>query len=1114
MTLNKANIHLFVAKVPFFTKVIFDLQYAMNLGTSLNRNQTMNFRAHVYQISSFAIVAFCITNHLSSLRSDEPDIAKELRPFADQYCVQCHGVDQVEANLHLERLISDWDVIGDFKSWEKVIQVLQTNRMPPEGSLQPKNDERDRHSKQIHSTIERAIERNAGDPGPVVMRRLTSAEYSHSIESVTGLDLGLERIFVNDAVGGEGFTNVGGAQFMQDSALEQYLALAKKVADHAMIGAGPLKFFSDTGQTGRELSAIDRIQRIYRQHGFRTAAGEGANPFGLDLYPRAFLVAWRYLHREKFGKRDVSLDQLAAAEGLSQRFCRHVWNVLNGPSNDFPLSMIVELWRKLPSPSSEKPGVEPRSDCDQIARVLREWQKVLAAASGNEEEASVLTAGDVHLETKHPFNATINWEAGSQFAEFELSVTSASPNDVSDAMTIWKNSRIRFRAIDGRRGEGVSLRSCIAPDTIEQLQFGRHPVEDVVIDADDFVLGGDKTILLRLLVPADMQSARLTVEVELDVKHASNRIVRCRIADHSVEGKTVASVGATSTLLGDPTSDEVSRWQVGVAEFAMLMPEVSQREPAPSDRDPIPLPFDSTYNMPERNHFHTAIKYHRDDRFLVENILDDATRRELDEAWTDLLTSFEYHDLNWQFVAKKFGIQLPESRVADLDQKGFSLIPDETQAMVVRIRDEYLAMMSQLELAQPVHLNNAIELAQHAWRRPLSSVEERQLRDFYQQLRRDEKLEHTRAMRSLITRILVSPAFLYLAEPTSESAGVVPLTDWELASRLSYFLWSTAPDEELRKMAQDGQLQEEEGLCTQTRRMLRDPKARRLATEFFGQWFGFYRFDTYQGIDSQRFPEFNEGLRSAMYEEAVRFFEHIVREDRPAREILFADYTFLNQPLAQHYGLEGNNIPTSGFNQVIGVNRQHRGGLLGLGAVHAITSAPLRTSAVRRGDWLLRRVFGSPVPPPPADAGSIATDDVLADRLTVRQRLESHRRDASCSSCHSRIDPLGFALENYDSIGRWRDHYRDGQPIDSSGTLSDGTTISGPDSLLEYLRREQSQFERTLSVKLLGYALGRAELATDRPLIDDMLLRLREDGRFSELVLRIVTSRQFRNRRS
>ncbi len=200
--------------------------------------------------------------------------------------------------------------------------------------------------------------------------------------------------------------------------------------------------------------------------------------------------------------------------------------------------------------------------------------------------------------------------------------------------------------------------------------------------------------------------------------------------------------------------------------------------------------------------------------------------------------------------------------------------------------------------------------------------------------------------------------------------------------------------------------------------------------------------------------------------------------------------------------------------RVANVERHHRGGLLGLGAVLTVTSAPLRTSPVKRGDWVLRRVLGTPVPPPPADAGSISADDITADGLTVRARLEAHRNDTSCQNCHSRIDPLGFALEQYDVIGRWREQYRDGQTIDVSGKLSDGTEISGTNGLREYLRQHEHLFRRTLCTKLVGYAFGRRESISDVLLIEQMMTDIEDAGCFSVLVERVVSSRQFRYQRS
>ena len=1047
----------------------------------------------------------------TNVSADEFD--KDVPSLLRTFCFECHGKNEAEANVNLEQMASVPDISRQFKTWGKVVGMLNSKRMPPDDATQPSDLQRKRLTALIRGGLDSFVRINDGDPGRVVMRRMTSAEYAYTVEDLTGLRLGLERTFVNEAAGGEGFTNVGDVQFIQDSTLERYLEAAKIVASHAVIGSGPLQFYLDPGKTGLELSAINRVQSIYRAHGFRTAAGEGAEPFGLDLYPRAFFVAWQYRNRVELQRKDVSLRELARKDGLSVRFCEHIWNVVNSPATSFPLTLVVSRWQSLPAPGSRNSSeAEIRAACEELGAILREWQSTLAAAAGDEEEASVLTAGDVVAKSSHSFTADINWPEKATLAEFELSVTRASDRAATGALVVWRNARLRFRSEDQRRGRHLPLVSFLTPETVRLLTFGKHPA-GAKIGENDFVIGGGKTVPIKLLVPERMVAAQLFVDVELDVKHGANRIVRCRIADGEVEGETAAEVGATSTLLADPASKAVAKWRDDVAEFARFLPEVSHREPAPSDRDPIPAPFDNAYNKPERNLFHYVVKYHRDDDFLVKHVLDDATRERLDHAWTDLLTSFEYYDANLRFAAKKFGINLGDAGIAELDAGAVTRFPDEKRVFIQRLRDEYNKMQQELRAAETGHVDDAIRLAERAWRRPLTSKEQQRLRAFYEQLRGEGELDHTKAMRALLARILVAPAFLYRVESPSEQTGIVPLSDWELANRLSFFLWSSVPDEELRRAAAAGELRDRENLSRQTRRMLRDPKARRLAVEFFGQWFGFYRFDEYRGVDPKRFPEFTDELKAAIHEEAISFFEYIVREDRPVSEILFADYTFLNRKLAAHYGIRLKTPDQKRHRLVTGVSKYHRGGLTQLAAILTVTSAPLRTSAVKRGDWILRRVIGTPVPPPPADAGSIAGDDAFADGLTMRQRLEVHRRDAACAGCHSRIDPLGFALEHYDAIGRWRDKFRDGKPIDSTGVLSDGTKISGPDGLRKFLKRQEKQFHRTLCAKLLGYAFGRTELASDRPLIDNMLTGLQTDGQFSKLIVSVVTSRQFRHQR-
>ncbi len=359
-------------------------------------------------------------------------------------------------------------------------------------------------------------------------------------------------------------------------------------------------------------------------------------------------------------------------------------------------------------------------------------------------------------------------------------------------------------------------------------------------------------------------------------------------------------------------------------------------------------------------------------------------------------------------------------------------------------------------------------------------------------------MDHNKAIQALLTRILVAPSFLYRVEKS-------PLNSWEVASRLSYFLWSSMPDSELRRSAAAGELNDKAGLAAQVKRMMADEKARRFATEFFGQWLGFYRFDQFKGVDTARFPEFTQEVKAAMYDEAVSFFDYLVRKDRPIDEILNANYDFLNKPLAKYYGVANDKLDTKP-ELLDNANAFHRGGILRMGAVLTATSAPLRTSPVKRGDWVLRRILGTPTPPPPADAGSIPADDHLFAGLTLREKMESHKRNATCASCHTRIDPLGFPLEHFDSTGRWRDKYADGKPI------YDGAEIAGVDGLQEYLKSQRSQFLYTLNRKLVGYALGRTVLPSDEPLIADLISQT-NGTTMEKLVTAIVESKQFRYRR-
>jgi hypothetical protein len=356
---------------------------------------------------------------------------------------------------------------------------------------------------------------------------------------------------------------------------------------------------------------------------------------------------------------------------------------------------------------------------------------------------------------------------------------------------------------------------------------------------------------------------------------------------------------------------------------------------------------------------------------------------------------------------------------------------------------------------------------------------------------------------------LVSPRFLFKLED-ADQPGERRLTAWELATRLSYFIWASAPDETLRATAADGSLLQPEVLARETKRLLRDPRASALAEEFAGQWLKFNGFVKSANIDPNKFPEFTPELRRDMYRETIEFFTHLIREDRPVREIVGADYTFLNERLARFYGIP--DVKGNDFRKVA-VAEYRRGGLLGMGCLLVKTSYPHRTSPVLRGNWLLTAVLGTPTPPPPNGVPKL--DDSVSKATTLRTRLEAHRADKVCAACHDKIDPLGFALEGFDPIGRARQTDEAGLGIDDSGQWKNGPAFRGIDGLRNFLVSHDAEFTTNFSRKLIGYALGRSLLPTDKPLIETMCAELtKSDDRFSAAVLALAESRQFQNRRN
>jgi len=331
----------------------------------------------------------------------------------------------------------------------------------------------------------------------------------------------------------------------------------------------------------------------------------------------------------------------------------------------------------------------------------------------------------------------------------------------------------------------------------------------------------------------------------------------------------------------------------------------------------------------------------------------------------------------------------------------------------------------------------------------------------------------------------------------------------ELASRLSYFLWSSMPDDELLGLADNRALRKPDVLTAQVRRMLKSEKAQALVENFGGQWLELRKLESAKP-DRERFPEFEEYLRMSMRRETEIFFEYIVRQDRAVTDFIDADYTFLNERMARFYKIP--NVTGTEFRKVSLAGNAQRGGVLTQASVLTVSSYATRTSPVLRGKWILDNILNAPPPPPPPDVPNL-DEAKIGSSMTLRQQLEEHRKNATCAACHSRMDPLGFGLENFNAIGQWR--VQDGKfPVDSSGTLPDGRSFEGPQALKDILKGDRDAFTRGLTEKLLTYALGRGPERYDRPVIKRIAARVAaNEYRFSSLALEIVNSLPFQYRR-
>lgn len=589
-----------------------------------------------------------------------------------------------------------------------------------------------------------------------------------------------------------------------------------------------------------------------------------------------------------------------------------------------------------------------------------------------------------------------------------------------------------------------------------------------------------------------------------------------------------------------PENEERPKYEAAIAQFCDLFPDaffISER-----GRDYLGVARDEQ----EKGRllsagFHSMMGYFRDDQPLYDLILSEDEQRELDRLWEELdfianAPARQYAGFLWfertdsRFMRDpEFDFARPENKDAASEENieklsqvyldkarrnGGEGVPIDAIVHYFHDMNRKIRWVeSQRLAAEPSHLQDLLDFARRAYRRVLSEAEQTDLLGFYHALRSDGA-SHDDAVQDCIVSILVSPHFGYRMDLFASENGTRELTDNELASRLSYFLWGSMPDDELLALAANGTLHQREVLLAQTFRMLKDERFRGLATEFAGNWLDFRRFEEHNSVDREHFPQFTDDLRQAMYEEPIRFFIDVAQHDRSILDFLYSSSTIVSEELARHYGVQ-NFDPQHGAWQRVDVQHVQRGGLLPMAVFQTMNAPGLRTSPVKRGYWVVRRLLGETIPPPPPNVPELPKNEADLGTLTLSEVLAQHRAHESCAGCHDRFDSIGLVFENFGPIGELRQVDLGGRPIETSVTFPSGSQGTGLGGLQDYLRSErETEFVENFCSKLLSYALGRTLQLSDEILIEEMQHRLADNEfRFETVIENIVTSPQFLHKR-
>ena len=989
----------------------------------------------------------------------------EVKPILKKYCYDCHDNEEHKAGLNLESFKVEKDILIHLQQWFSVIDQVETQVMPPEKKIQPSADERIKLVSWARKTIDEFDYESVKDPGKYTLRRLTRAEYNNTVRDLTGVDLNPARYFSGDGGGGEGFDNNAEGMSTSPMMVEKYFQAARDISRHAEVSyTGGINFSHELSPTNTssayQVLAERKLTNFYNDFFDKLPKYNPRKDFKPYIMPAMKLA----LAKPKASDQDIY--DLAIKEKLMPGvFYKWATSFINAEEDSKSKRWdshyghwVIDPWLEF---AKKKSFTE--SELQQVHDEFAAKATLSIPATGMMIKASMEVKKDLKENAKILYLSVGDMGDGHEFDRIVLHQPRVTLKD-------GKVVHLGDLEMIEKQGEG-KIHKKNFPDGKPFVSSASDKIEH------GFYIEAPALLSFKLPAGAKTFNATMGMEKSADGKGS----VQAYASDEKIpfpDGKHSHSYFYSGP--GNVSVEAAKKWWViyssligyGKGAGSKEMIDVSLDKQAEVKLASIRREAEYAKREPIKKFLTFAVKKGGGNPLILKS------------GAFPTLALLPGKD------------RVAPEKLSPADKTQWNILKKDAEAFQSKIdkemRDHYLSF------------------AAKAFRRPVKKEETRMLDELYNQSIAETD-NFQKAGQMVVQSLLTHPQFLFRFENENLDDKDQLVDQYAMANRLSYFLWSSMPDATLIQLAEKGQLQDEKVLEAQVRRMLKDPRSISLAQEFASQWLGFRKILAERKPDPKLFPSYTKELQENMYQESVLVFDDLVKRDKSVFEILDSKTTFLNEALAKHYYIEG--VKGEQMRRVDLKNDQ-RGGFLSMGSMLVATSFPSRTSPVNRGQWVLDALTGGKVPPPPE---SVDINDAILNNktLTKKQRLAEHRNNPNCSVCHDRMDPLGFALENYDAIGRFRSKETNGQAVDAVGELKDGHKLQGVKGLKDYIANTKSDaFLHQMAQKNLGFSLGRSLKYYDESVIRAAVANLKKnDNRFSELAITIVKSHPFRYKR-